>query len=70
MNVPAVSVTMEDEEQETMIQDAVSQAVSGFMPGMSESISSVQEQTGGETLAVLDITQLVAATQPYSSIGS
>ncbi|XP_046328978.2 protein fantom-like isoform X7 [Haliotis rufescens] len=46
MNIPAVAVTMEDEEQETMIQDAVSQAVSGFMPGMSESISSVQEQTG------------------------
>ncbi|XP_046557106.1 protein fantom-like isoform X4 [Haliotis rubra] len=46
MNVPSVSVSMEDQEQETMIQDAVSQAVSGFLPGVSESISSVQEQTG------------------------
>ncbi|XP_067651381.1 protein fantom-like isoform X3 [Haliotis asinina] len=46
MNVPAVSVSMEDQDQETMIQDAVSQAVSGFLPGVSESISSVHEQTG------------------------
>ncbi|XP_067651387.1 protein fantom-like isoform X8 [Haliotis asinina] len=51
MNVPAVSVSMEDQDQETMIQDAVSQAVSGFLPGVSESISSVHEQTGDSKAA-------------------